>query len=169
MYLLQGLEHKHIQIIREWRNAQLNILRQQKPNTPEEQEEYWRKYANECATYRPKNYLYILNYDGRPIGYGGFVHIDWNLLEAEVSFLSDPARHDSETYRQDFAWFLKEVSELAKTPQWGLKALTGETFLVPSHRPMAEHFGCLGRAGFRTIATIANKYKTVSHLHRKEL
>lgn len=93
--------------IRQWRNAQMDILRQDHEITPEEQCAYARKYYDECLSYKPPQKLYSFFVSGpseiRPglpthkeavedmepklIGYGGLVHINWDTLSAEVSFL----------------------------------------------------------------------------------
>jgi hypothetical protein len=136
--------------------------------TPEAQQAWWKKYTDDCATYRPKNYLYVMELheaiDGFSrsslIAYGGFVLIDWNRCSAETSFLTAPSRtQDPLTYCRDYDWFLKQLIELAQTPQWGLKELRSVTFdywtdkqLGKLQRPNKLHLDVLRANKFRVIS-----------------
>lgn len=87
-YYLNHIKEDDIEKIRIWRNEQINILRQDKYITHDEQIKYyssnvWNEYENDC----PDKILMAFNKDNHLIGYGGLVHIDWNSKIGEMSFL----------------------------------------------------------------------------------
>lgn len=168
-YLIRGLEFKDIEDVRKWRNSQIGYLRQREMLTPEAQQAWWKKYTDECATYRPKNYLYAMELheaiDGFSrsslIAYGGFVLIDWDRYSAETSFLTSPTRLEPSTYVKDYDWFLKQLIELAQTRQWGLKELRSVTFdywtdkqIQLGQRPNQLHLEVLKANKFRVHSKI---------------
>ena len=54
--------------------------------------------------------LFSFTFENNCIGYGGFVHIDWNLKKAELSFLLDTNRtKELETYKKEYNVFLKII------------------------------------------------------------
>jgi RimJ/RimL family protein N-acetyltransferase len=99
--------------IMEWRNAQLDILRQEEPLTAEQQDDYFRNtIAPQFEQDEPEQLLYSYFYQGEHIGYGGLVHIEWNKRKAEISFLLKP-----DVGQEEFAihWmnYLELVEDLA--------------------------------------------------------
>lgn len=144
-FAVRAVEPQHIEAIRRWRNAQIDVLRQSYPITPEQQVEY---YAREIwpskDTAEPRNILLIYLEDGKPIGYGGLVHIAWEHRRAEVSFLLDPAVPSSDAELGAlFAEFLKLMKELAFR-DLGLARLHTETYAVRH-----VHIATLEVCGFR--------------------
>ncbi len=81
-----------IESIRVWRNAQIDVLRQKAPLTPEQQQAYYAETIwPSLEMPHPANILLGYHEGDRLIGYGGLVHIAWEDRRAEVSFLLDPA------------------------------------------------------------------------------
>ena len=77
---------------------------------------------------KPKNVLMSFLHNDQLIGYGGIVHISWQNLRAELSFLLDDKRcEDNEQYSKDFLTFLKLIKEMAFS-DLGLHRLFTETF-----------------------------------------
>jgi RimJ/RimL family protein N-acetyltransferase len=112
---LRPVQPGDIEDIRQWRNAQLNVLRQPRQITVAEQKAYYDEHIwptmNEA---RPRNLLLGYLQGGQLIGYGGLVHIQWEHRRAEVSFLLNPARvHRQEEYQTDFQIFLRMLKAVA--------------------------------------------------------
>lgn len=142
-YELVPIREKDIIPIMHWRNAQMNILRQSRPITTEEQLSYYEHHIRPCfTTPRPQMVLFSYLLNRRCIGYGGFVHIDWGNRRAEVSFLLDPARTtDEDTYARDFSLFLQLIKKIAFHELKFQKLVTETYDCRPLHIYILEHAG----------------------------
>jgi RimJ/RimL family protein N-acetyltransferase len=91
-----------------WRNDQQDVLRQQQPLTPEHQRRWYDDVvAPSYEAAQPPAMLVVVEFDGRPIGYGGLTNIEWVSRRGELSFLAATERAaDEDIYREDFAEFL---------------------------------------------------------------
>jgi len=101
--------------IMRWRNAQIDALRQREPLTEERQLRYFREvvFPTFLMEHPPMVILAYLR-QGKLIGYGGLVHLDWEAKRGEVSFLLDPTRtEDKQSYGQEFSNFLTLLKRLA--------------------------------------------------------
>lgn len=145
LYAMQAVQPEHIESIRQWRNAQLDVLRQAAPITTGQQQRYYAAHIwPDMKQPRPANILVSYLHEDRLIGYGGLVHIAWEHLRAEVSFLVEPARAaDPVQYGSDFSSFLALIQEVAFA-HLGLRRLCTETY---AGRDL--HISLLERAGFR--------------------
>ena len=104
-YLLTAIRKEDIQKIRKWRNEQMDILRQDKPISYEDQEIYYLKsLVPNFSEKHPENILLSFLEDNKLIGYGGLVHINWETNSAEVSFLLETKRTWSGNLRSQFWW-----------------------------------------------------------------
>ena len=76
--------------IMKWRNEQMYHLRQTKVLTEEAQDNYFNNIIPKLFEVQEPNQILFsyLKYD-TCIGYGGIVHIDWEIKKAEVSFIMD--------------------------------------------------------------------------------
>ncbi len=101
--------------IMRWRNAQIDALRQSEPLTEERQLRYFREVVFPTFPMeRPPMVILAYLRQGKLIGYGGLVHLDWEAKRGEVSFLLDPARtEDKQSYGQEFSNFLTLLKRLA--------------------------------------------------------
>ena len=101
--------------IRQWRNTQLDILRQRAPLTAEAQDRYFREVVTPLFTAeQPDQLLFSLLLDEELIGYGGLVHIDWAAGRAEISFLLETDRNAHiPTFQTDFAAYLHLLRQVA--------------------------------------------------------
>ena len=101
--------------IREWRNAQLDVLRQLAPLTVAEQDRYFETIVQpQLEQAEPAQVLVALLEDDRLIGYGALVHVSWANRRAEVSFMTEGSRQDEATFRTDLAAFLELIIEVAR-------------------------------------------------------
>ena len=143
--LVRAIEPEHIELIRCWRNAQIDVLRQTRPITTEEQIAYFEGAIwPDKETDQPANILLGLFQNDRLIGYGGLVHIAWDYARAEVSFLLDSEiAGDDEGVSTLFAAWLRQMQSLA-FDDLGLSRLTTETYAMRT-----LHLRVLDEAGFR--------------------
>lgn len=142
---IEAVQPCHIERIRQWRNEQMIILRQSVIITPTQQQEYYAMNVwPEMEVQQPKNILMIYQENDEPIGYGALVHIAWEHLRAEVSFLLNPylvcGTGDISRY---FASFLSLIKILA-FDDLGFKRLFTETYAARIH-----HIAALEATGFR--------------------
>lgn len=141
---VEAVNPGHIESIRKWRNEQMAILRQSSEISPEQQQSYFnREIWPDQNVDRPRNILLACQEDGILIGYGGLVHIAWEHLRAEISFLlgTDHVR-DTARYKRYFTSFLELFKTLA-FDDLGLNRLFTETYAIRDH-----HIEALERAGF---------------------
>ena len=143
-YALAGISPAHIEAIRQWRNAQMDVLRQREPISPEQQRRYFdTQIWPTLQLPQPPQVLLSFSHRGEPVGYGGLVHIAWAHRRAEVSFLLAPSRTASPAgYAADFGAFLTLLKQLAFGPL-GLQRLWTETYATRGH-----HIGVLEANGF---------------------
>jgi len=103
-YSIVPLRKKDIQLIKKWRNEQIDVLRQKKKLSTEEQTVYYKKLEKQSFYVKnPETILFSLLIDQKCIGYGGFVHVDWNIKRAEISIITMTSRnHELKMYKNDF-------------------------------------------------------------------
>lgn len=143
--VLRAVEPDDIEAIRQWRNGQMDVLRQSAPITSEGQARYFAAHVwPEKPILEPAQILLAIERSTDLVGYGGLVHISWPNRRAELSFLLAPKlERCSETRAAVFDAFLSLVQELAFT-DLGLHRLFTETF---AHRK--RHIATLEAAGFQ--------------------
>ena len=144
-YALVPLREQDVFAIKEWRNAQLDVLRQSRPLSDADQRRYFETVVRTTFTAaRPEQILFSYLVGDRCIGYGGFVHLDWAAQRAELSFLVDPAlAADAGRYDEVFSRYIGLVQRIAFV-RLGLQRLWTETYDI---RP--RHVAVLERSGFR--------------------
>jgi len=98
-----------------WRNSQIEILRQKEEISKEQQDFYFANVVEKLFEEElPKQLLFSFLQNDFLIGYGGLVHMDWNSRNAEISFLTETERNsDDFLFTKDFKNYLKLISELA--------------------------------------------------------
>jgi len=151
-YGIVPLRKKDIQSIKDWRNEQIDILRQKNILTSKEQTDYYNKVIKKsfCKKF-PEMIIFSFMLDNDCIGYGGFVNIDWDSRRAEVSFLTKTRRSNNKNmYKKDFHSFLKLIIPLAFNEIVFKKLLT-ETFDI---RPTT--LDILEKVGFRLEGRLKN-------------
>lgn len=142
-YSISPVQDGHIESIRQWRNAQMDVLRQQEAITPEAQIAYYQRHIwPDMQALEPANILFSFFHEQKLIGYGGLVHIAWSHRRAELSFLLEPRRAaDTQGYQADFGAFIGLVKEVAFAGL-GLHRLWTETYdLRPLHVAVLEANG----------------------------
>lgn len=151
-YSLVSLRKEDIFLIKEWRNEQIDILRQKKPLSDEDQQRYYQEVIEPLFDrIKPEQILFSFLEDTTCIGYGGLVHIDWSLKKAEVSFLVQTQRtHSQRIYEKDFSTFLILIKGIA-FQELEMETLYTETYDI---RPL--HVAILEKNGFALERRIKN-------------
>lgn len=143
-YKLVPIREEDIQLIKNWRNDQIDILRQEEPITKEQQIDYYNQVIKKSfSDEKPTLMLFSFIHSDSCIGYGGLTNIDWDIKSAELSFLIDTDRiSDSKMYENDFTSFLYMIFELTFNELNFTKIFT-ETY---DGRPV--HISILEKNGF---------------------
>jgi RimJ/RimL family protein N-acetyltransferase len=161
------IDNSKIQQIRIWRNQQIDILRQNKFITEEQQQLYFTTNVFPLLEENfPEQILFNCHYEGDFIGYGGIVHISYENKTGEISFLLDPLIQDKLFYEKIFITFLDLMSNVA-FEELMLNKLFTETFST-----RIEHVSILEKAGYvlegiRRSHVILNNQIADIYLHGK--
>ena len=128
-YQLRTIHWNDREAIRQWRNEQIEVLRQQNPLSVKEQDNYFSNVVLPQLTQdQPEQILFAFLEDSKLVGYGGFVHIAWADRRAEVSFLTETFRSTRQDLFRDWLEYLNLLTEVAK--QIELHELTTETYVI---------------------------------------
>ena len=99
--------------IMKWRNEQLYHLRQQKPLTTEDQDNYFTKVVSKLFDQdQPSQILFSFLEKGVCLGYGGLVHINWTDKNAEISFVMNTAL-ETDRFQEIWAAYLQLLEKVA--------------------------------------------------------
>ena len=138
--------------IREWRNQQIDVLRQQDPISTEQQDQYFSQILEPLmGMTHPSQFLFGIELDAQLIGYGGLTNIDWDAQRAELSFLADTKILKTPAYKEIMTIFIKIISELAKN-RFGLNQIFTETYTQ-----RVDHIEILELAGFEHQTFLADR------------
>jgi RimJ/RimL family protein N-acetyltransferase len=101
--------------ILDWRNSQIDILRQDRLLTKEEQENYFKTVISQLFEVdEPVQLLWSFLQNSKLIGYGGLVHIDWINKTGEISFLTETSRNkNKDVFINDWCNYLTMLIEVA--------------------------------------------------------
>jgi len=114
-YTITPLRNEDIYLIKQWRNEQINILRQESPITDIQQKVFFQKLLkNSFYIENPNEILFSFLHNDICIGYGGLVYIDWKSKSGEISFINETKRaSDTLTYYDDFTNFIYLLFKIA--------------------------------------------------------
>lgn len=113
-YSICPLRYEDIYKIKEWRNEQIDILRQKKMLTNEGQKDYYNNIIRpQFDLKNPPQILFSFFKNKNFIGYGGLVNIRWIDYRAEVSFLVNTERTKDHIYKEDFLSYLELIKKVA--------------------------------------------------------
>jgi len=146
------LEKEHLPRLKEWRNAQMKVLRQYIPLTDFHQEK-WFAYLK-----KDKNQALFALMVGNPqklnfIGYCGITNIDFKNRRGEISFLVNPNRVlEKETYRKDF------LAALNMLCQHGFEELNLNKLFTETFDFRKDHLKILEEFGFRQEGELREHY-----------
>ncbi|MEO7523230.1 MAG: GNAT family N-acetyltransferase [Ferruginibacter sp.] len=135
--------------IMRWRNEQIYHLRQVKPLTKEDQDNYFKNVVSKIyGQEQPSQILFSYLKEDVCIGYGGLVHINWVDKNAEISFIIDTKL---EKDHLEFHWinYLGLIEQVAYT-ELNLHKLF--TYAFAGVRPQLSIV--LEKAGYREDARL---------------
>ncbi len=139
-YALVPIRMQDADLIRKWRNEQIEFLRQEKTISNEEQKSYFKKVIKHSFDQtEPELILFSFLEKSKLIGYGGFVNIDWENKISEISFLIETKRSKNElVYEKDFSIFLSFLKKIACN-ELKFNGLFAETYNIrPNHIRILE-------------------------------
>lgn len=152
---MKSLNLSEFEIIRLWRNNQINILRQNKKISKLEQIKYYNQnILKNMMSIKPDNILLSINYNNEFIGYGGLVHISWTNKRAEFSFLlNDKIKINSKKFKEIFFTFFSFIKAKLNLELNFIK-ITTETFV--NRKKMISY---LIKIGFKKEGYLKSHYK----------
>ncbi len=99
--------------IMKWRNEQMYHLRQSELLTEEKQNDYYKEVVSKLfKQQQPQQILFSYLKNGKCIGYGGLVHINWIDKYAEISFIMDTALEKNE-FELHWTTYLQLIEKVA--------------------------------------------------------
>ncbi len=159
-YCLLPLRAEDLLLIKEWRNAQMDYLRQKYPLSDDDQHRYYQEVVSHSfAADRPGLMLFSFLHGESCIGYGGLTNLSWDDARAEVSFLVNPERAAGhEQYYRDFHAFFSLLKIIAFR-ELQLNRLFTETYdLRPRHVAILEESGFRVEGRLKQHVFINNRY-----------
>ncbi len=158
------LKKEHCDKIKEFRNLQIDVLRQQEPLTDHNQDKWFQKISTDEKQVIFSIMLHEEN-NSRFIGYCGITNIDFKNRRGEISFLVDPIRvNKKEVYRADF------ISVLYMLCTYGFEELCLHKLFTETYAFREHHMNILGEFGFHLDGVLIDhkftrgKYYN-SHIH----
>ncbi len=120
--------------IMQWRNDQIDVLRQNMPLTRDMQTRYFKEVVmKELKMDKPNQILVSYLFNDILIGYGGLVHISWIDKRGEVSFLLETDRNRNiGVLKKEYAVFLSLIKILA-FDELLFNKITTEAFDIRPH------------------------------------
>ena len=112
-YCLVPIRFQDRNEIMQWRNEQMYHLRQSKPLTETDQNNYFNAVVSKLfGQEKPQQILFSFLENGKCIGYGGLVHINWIDRNAEISFIMKTSL-EKEKFETHWRNYLKLIEEVA--------------------------------------------------------
>ena len=100
-------------LLMQWRNEQIYHLRQAKLLTEIDQKNYFDNVVSKLFEQeKPNQILFSLLKNGKCIGYGGLVHINWIDRNAEISFIMKTAL-EKDSFEQIWGNYLALIEQVA--------------------------------------------------------
>jgi len=163
-YSLRPIRWEDREPIRQWRNSQLDVLRQIEPLSHSQQDQYFTQVVeSQFAQEFPAQIIFGFLQGGELIGYGALVHIHWGDHRAEVSFLTDPDRLEPISFSSDWTAYLTLLKPVAQGI--GLHKLTTETYSLRRDLvPVLEANGFVQEGVLREHHFVSGIF-TDSHVH----
>jgi RimJ/RimL family protein N-acetyltransferase len=147
--------------ILKWRNEQIYHLRQDKPLTEEDQENYFINVVNTLFDEEhPNQILFSYLENDVCIGYGGLVHINWKDKNAEVSFIMN-TELEHEYFSKHWTIFLQLIEQVAFKDLNFHKLSTYAFDLRPHIYEIIESAGFIKEATLKEHCLFNGVYKDV--------
>ena len=144
-----------------WRNEQIFHLRQQKPLSKEDQDNYFDNIISKIFSQNhPSQILFSYLFEEKCIGYGGLVHINWIDKNAELSFIMDT---ETEKDFFSFHWqnFINNIEKVAFEELKLHKIYVYAFNLRPQLYDAIEEVGFVKEAELKEHCYVNNEFKSV--------
>lgn len=130
--------------IKDWRNEQIDVLRQKKKLTDQDQLNYYHEFIEPSFhENNPRIILFSFLLDNNLIGYGGLTNCSWEDKRSELSFLLSTERAVvDELYEKDFSVFINLMKKI-NFMDLEFNRLFTETYDIRPH-----HISILEKNGF---------------------
>ena len=147
--------------ILKWRNEQIYHLRQSKPLTEEDQENYFNTIVNSLFNEdQPNQILFSYMQKDVCIGYGGLVHINWIDKNAEISFIMN-TELEEEHFSKHWTVFLELIERVAFKDLNFHKLFTYAFDLRPPIYEILENAGFVKEATLKEHCFFNGAYKDI--------
>lgn len=147
--------------IMQWRNEQIYHLRQSRPLTVEDQDDYFETVVSTLFESEQPNQLLFSYLEGNTcIGYGGLVHINWQDRNAEISFIMNTSL-ENEHFHNHWKTYLGMIEQVAFDNLNLHKIYTYAYDLRPHLYPAIEAAGFIREATLKEHCLIESEYKNV--------
>ena len=170
-YSIEPYRREDILKIKQWRNEQMVVLRQNKILTETDQINYYENSVlKSFEEENPKIILFSFLQESQCIGYGGLTNIDWTSKRAEISFLVETLRaDDKELYKKDFTVFL-QLMKIVTYETLNFNRLFTETFDIRDfHISIIESVGFKQEGRMKQHVWVDGKFAdSLLHGHLKE-
>ena len=160
-YSIVPIRYEDRIVIMQWRNEQLYHLRQSKPLTIEDQNNYFDTVvAKGFYEMNPKQLLFSYLEEDSCIGYGGLVHINWIDKNAEISFVM---KTKLEIKEFEFQWttYLRLIEQVAFDELKLHKIFTYAYDVRPRLYPVLEAQGYKKEAVLKEHLIFDGEYKDI--------
>ena len=149
---LYPLEKKYIFELKEWRNAQMKVLRQFEPLSDSHQEKWYFSLKDDKSQVL---FALMAGEVQKPkfIGYCGITNIDFRNKKGEISFLVEPKRAlKKEIYKKDF-W-----AALYMLCEYGFENVSLNRIFADTYEFRKEHIRILENFGFYKEGELREQY-----------
>lgn len=154
-----------LQILK-WRNEQIYHLRQDKPLTKEDQDNYFNTVVSKLFNeQKPNQILFSYLQNDICIGYGGLVHINWIDKNAEISFIMN-TELETDYFSKHWTTFLQLIEQVAFMDLKFHKIFTFAFDVRPHIYQVFESAGFVKEANLKEHCFFDGHYKDVI-IHRK--
>ena len=140
-YIILPIRYEDRLDILKWRNEQIYHLRQPKPLTIEDQDNYFKNVVSKLFEQeKPNQILFSFLKNDELVAYGGLVHINWIDKHAEISFLMN-TELEKDFFTEFWANYLKLIEVVAFNELNFHKIFTFAFDLRPHLYPVVESCG----------------------------
>lgn len=159
-YKIVPIREQDILSIKEWRNAQLDILRQKRKLTNDDQKRYFDNIVKPTFIHpSPSQMIFSYLLDYNCIGYGGITNIDWESKRVELSFLLDNKRSiNNSIYEKEFSIFINLIKQLVFDELKFNRIFTETYDIRPFHVSILEKNDFLFEGRMRQHVLINNRF-----------
>lgn len=144
-YNTEPFRYQDLLKIKEWRNQQIDVLRQKTILTDNDQFNYYTHFIEPSFTeINPRVILFSFLFDGELIGYGGLTNCSWVDKRSELSFLVSTDRYQNEElYDKDFTAFIHLMKQVC------FEALSFNRIFTETYDIRSHHLKILEKNGFQ--------------------